>query len=61
MRYSSWSRTDTGAQEPRFDPYNPPETDPPEPLQIFTRLGLLLTIALGFGLAAELLSRLPPG
>ena len=41
----------------RPDPY---ETDPPAPLQIFTRLGVLLVIALGFGLAAELLARLPP-
>jgi hypothetical protein len=29
-------------------------------LQIFTRLGVLLVIALGFGLAAELLAQLPP-
>ena len=36
------------------------EIDPPEPLQIFTRLGVLLVIALGFGLVAELLVRLPP-
>ena len=28
-------------------------------MQIFTRLGVLLMIALGFGLAAELLVRLP--
>jgi hypothetical protein len=28
---------------------------PPEPLQIFTRLGVMLVIALGFGLAAQLL------
>jgi hypothetical protein len=41
----------------RYDPY---EIDPPAPLQIFTRLGLLLMIALGFGLAAEILVRLPP-
>ena len=41
----------------RYDPY---EIDPPGPLQMFTRLGLLLVIALGFGLAAELLARLPP-
>lgn len=36
------------------------EIDPPEPLQIFTRLGVLLMIALAFGLMAELLVRLPP-
>jgi hypothetical protein len=41
----------------RYDPY---EVDPPAPLQIFTRLGVLLMIALAFGLAAELLVRLPP-
>jgi hypothetical protein len=35
------------------------EIDPPDPLQIFTRLGVLLVIALAFGLAAELLARLP--
>ncbi len=40
----------------RYDPY---EIDPPAPLQIFTRLAVLLTIALGFGLAAEILVRLP--
>ncbi len=41
----------------RHDPY---EFDPPLPLQIFTRLGVLLMIALAFGLVAELLARLPP-
>jgi hypothetical protein len=41
----------------RHDPY---ETEPPKPLEIFTRLGVLLTIALAFGLVAELLVRLPP-
>jgi hypothetical protein len=41
----------------RYDPY---EIDPPAPLQIFTRLGVLLVIALAFGLVAELLVRLPP-
>jgi hypothetical protein len=35
------------------------EIDPPAPLQIFTRLGVLLMIALAFGLIAELLVRLP--
>jgi hypothetical protein len=40
----------------RRDPY---EFDPPSPLQIFTRLGVLLMIALAFGLMAELLARLP--
>jgi len=42
-----------------LDRYDPSEIDPPEPLQIFTRLGVLLVIALAFGLAAELLARLP--
>jgi hypothetical protein len=34
--------------------------DPPAPLQIFTRLGVLLMVALAFGLAAEFLAQLPP-
>jgi hypothetical protein len=41
----------------RHDPY---EINPPTPLQIFTRLGALLLVALAFGLMAELLARLPP-
>ena len=40
----------------RYDLY---ENDPPAPLQMFTRLGVLLMIALAFGLVAELLVRLP--
>jgi hypothetical protein len=40
--------------------YDPHEVEPPRPLQIFTRLGVLLMIALAFGLVAELLVRLPP-
>ena len=40
----------------RHDPY---EIDSPSPFQIFTRLGVLLMIALSFGLVAELLARLP--
>jgi hypothetical protein len=47
-------------QDRDLDRYDPDEIDPPEPLQMFTRLGLLLVIALAFGLAAELLARLPP-
>ena len=43
-----------------LDRYDPCEIDPPAPLQIFTRLGLLLMVALAFGLMAELLVRLPP-
>jgi hypothetical protein len=42
-----------------LDRYDPCEIDPPAPLQMFTRLGLLLMISLAFGLAAELLVRLP--
>lgn len=42
-----------------LDRYDPCEIDPPQPLQVFTRLGVLLVIALAFGLAAELLARLP--
>jgi hypothetical protein len=43
-----------------LDRYDPCEIDPPEPIQIFTRLGLMVMISLAFGLAAELLVRLPP-
>ncbi len=43
-----------------LDRYDPCEIDPPEPLQVFVRLGVVLMIALAFGLAAELLVRLPP-
>jgi hypothetical protein len=42
------------------DRYDQHEIDPPKPLEIFTRLGVLLMIALAFGLVAELLVRLPP-
>jgi hypothetical protein len=42
------------------DRYEQYEIDPPKPLEIFTRLGVLLMIALAFGLVAELLVRLPP-
>ena len=43
-----------------LDRYDPCEIDPPAPLQMFTRLGLLLMISLAFALAAELVTRLPP-
>ena len=43
----------------RFSQHDRYEFDPPSPLQIFTRLGVLLMIALAFGLMAELLARLP--
>jgi hypothetical protein len=63
MRNLLWDRVSAERRDyprqhrlPRFDPY---EFDPPSPLQIFTRLGVLLTIALAFGLVAELLARLP--
>ncbi len=46
--------------EHRLSRHDPHEIDPPAPLQIFTRLGVLLLIALAFGLVAELLARLPP-
>jgi hypothetical protein len=63
MRNLLWDRVSAERQDhprvhhlPRRDPY---EFDPPSPLQIFTRLGVLLMIALAFGLVAELLARLP--
>jgi len=46
-------------QERGFDAYDGRESNPPAPLQIFTRLGVLLVIALAFGVAGELLARLP--
>jgi hypothetical protein len=42
-----------------LDRYDPCEIDPPAPLEMFTRIGVLLMIALAFGLAAELLAWLP--
>jgi hypothetical protein len=54
--------TPNGYDEPPergLDPYDPCEIDPPAPMQIVTRLGVLLMISLAFGLAAELLVRLP--
>jgi hypothetical protein len=63
MRHLSWDGVRADRDEeppvPGRDQYDPGETDPPEPLQIFTRLGVLLMIALAFGLVAELLARLP--
>ena len=63
MRNLLWDRVSAERRDhlrerrfPRLDRY---EFDPPSPLQIFTRLGLLLMIALAFGLVAELLARLP--
>jgi hypothetical protein len=43
-----------------LDRYDPCEIDRPAPVQIFSRLGLLLMISLAFGLVSELLVRLPP-
>ncbi len=48
-------RQDSGTRLEEF-----PAVDAPTPLEIFTRLGVMLMIALAFGLAAELLVRLPP-
>ena len=63
MRNLSLDRAGAGRrQEPplrAFDSSDTYEIDPPKPMQMFTRLGVLLMIALGFGLAAELLVRLP--
>jgi hypothetical protein len=63
MRHLSWDGVRADRDEdpplPGRDQYDPCETDPPEPLQIFTRLGVLLMIALAFGLAAELVAQLP--
>ncbi len=64
MRNLSWDRVSAERHEDPLerglDRYDPYENDPPAPLQIFTRLGVLLTIALAFGLMAELLVQLPP-
>ena len=64
MSNLSWDPTTSDGHEARqergLDRYDPCEIDPPEPSQIFTRLGLLLMISLAFGLVAELLVRAPP-
>jgi hypothetical protein len=63
MRNVSWHRVtaerDENPPERGLDRFDPREIDPPAPLQMFTRLGVLLMIALAFGVAAELLVRLP--
>jgi hypothetical protein len=62
MRNLLWDRVSAERQHPRvhrLPPHDRYEFDPPSPLQIFTRLGVLLMIALAFGLVAELLARLP--
>ena len=62
MRTWDGLRVDRYEDPPRrdLDRSDSGDIDPPEPLQIFTRLGVLLMIALAFGLMAELLVRLPP-
>jgi hypothetical protein len=64
MRNLSWDRVSAERNEDPpergLDRYDSYESDPPAPLQMFTRLGVLLMIALAFGLVAELLVRLPP-
>ena len=64
MRNLLWDRVSAERREHptehRLYRHDPHEMDPPTPLQIFTRLGVLLTIALAFGLVAEILARLPP-
>jgi hypothetical protein len=61
MRTWDGVRTNRYEESPErgLDRYDPDENDPPAPLQIFTRLGVLLIVALAFGLVAELLARLP--
>ena len=63
MRNLLWDRMTAESYEAQpervVDRYDPSEIDPLKPLQIFARLGVLLVIALAFGLAAELLARLP--
>jgi hypothetical protein len=62
MRNLLWDRVHAERRDPplehsrRHDPY---EIDSPSPFQIFSRLGVLLMIALAFGLVAEFLARLP--
>ena len=64
MRNLLWDRVNAERQdhppETRLRRHDPYDIDPPAPLQIFTRLGVLLVIALAFGLVAELLAQLPP-
>jgi hypothetical protein len=43
-----------------LDRYDPCEIDPPAPLEMFARIGVLMMIALAFGLAAELVVWLQP-
>jgi hypothetical protein len=63
MRKPQWDVATSARHEDlqgrRLDSNDRREGNPPAPLQIFTRLSLLLVIALAFGLAGELLARLP--
>ncbi len=64
MRNLLWDRVNAERpehpSEHRLSRHDPHEMDPPAPSQIFTRLGVLLMVALAFGLAAEFLAQLPP-
>ena len=42
-----------------LDRFDRRQVDPPKPLDMFVRLGVLLMIALAFALAAQLLVQLP--
>jgi hypothetical protein len=63
MSNLAWGRLTAERDEhPRargFDRYDQYELDPPKPLDMFIRLGVLLMIALAFALAAQLLVQLP--
>jgi hypothetical protein len=63
MSNLAWGRAtaerDEQPRERGLDRYDRYEIDPPKPLDMFIRLGVLLMIALAFALAAELLVRLP--
>ena len=59
----AWHRVaaerDEHPPERGLDRYDRYELDPPKPLDMFIRLGVLLMIALAFALAAQLLVQLP--
>lgn len=62
MRHLLGDRATGAHEDPQaggFDRNDTSEINPPEPLLILTRLGLLVVVALAFGLAAELLARAP--
>ncbi len=64
MSNLSWDPTTPDGHQARqergLDRYDPCEIETPEPLRVFTRLGLLLMSSLAFGLVAELLVQMPP-